>query len=308
MLTRRSFLALAGAGIMAPAGLSSYAFAVEPRRLLVTPYHVVPPGFSPEGRPLRIAALADIHACDPWMPVGRIREIVDAANALAPDLVVLLGDYVASIRRLGTTPVAIADWSAELGRLAAPLGVHAVLGNHDWLNDPDAVKAGLRKAGIRVLENEAVLLEPAEGPRFWLAGLGDQWGPLHGPGVDDLPATLTAVGSDPAPVIMMAHEPDIFAKLPGRIGLTLSGHTHGGQVRLPFYGPLIVPSRYGDRYAYGHVVEEGRHLVVSGGLGCTGLPVRFGVPPEIVLLEVGGNPLQVSAFGRAGSAVGFFTA
>ena len=88
----------------------------------------------------------------------------------------------------------------------------------------------------------------------------------------------------------MAHEPDIFPQVPERVALTISGHTHGGQVDLPFIGRLVVPSAYGQRYAYGHVVENGRNLIVSGGLGLSVLPVRLGVPPEIVLIEIGGSP------------------
>ena len=92
--------------------------------------------------------------------------------------------------------------------------------------------------------------------------------------------------TDGAPVILLAHEPDIFTRVPARVSLTLSGHTHGGQVRLFGYSP-VVPSRYGNRYAYGHIVEDDRNLVVSGGLGCSIMPVRFGVPPEILEIQVG---------------------
>ena len=92
--------------------------------------------------------------------------------------------------------------------------------------------------------------------------------------------------TDDAPVILMAHEPDIFAEVPNRVALTVSGHTHGGQVRLAGFTP-IVPSKFGSRYAYGHIVEDGRHLVVSGGLGLSGLPIRFGSPPEVVLVALG---------------------
>jgi predicted MPP superfamily phosphohydrolase len=102
--------------------------------------------------------------------------------------------------------------------------------------------------------------------------------------MDDLPGTLAKV-TDDAPVVLLAHEPDIFPRVPERVSLTLCGHTHGGQVRLFGYSP-VVPSRYGNRYAYGHIVENGRHLIVSGGLGCAILPVRLGVPPEIVLVDV----------------------
>jgi predicted MPP superfamily phosphohydrolase len=95
------------------------------------------------------------------------------------------------------------------------------------------------------------------------------------------------VNGDKDPVIMLVHEPDIFVKIPKRITLTLAGHTHGGQVSLPFFGPPIVPSVYGQRFAYGHIVEHGRNLIVSAGLGLTGIPVRFGVPPEITVVTVG---------------------
>ena len=107
-------------------------------------------------------------------------------------------------------------------------------------------------------------------------------------GVHDLPRTLAAIRDD-APAILLAHEPDIFPSVPQRVALTLSGHTHGGQVRCFGYSP-VVPSRYGNRFAYGHVVENGRHLIVSGGLGTSIAPVRFGVPPEIVVVDLGEAP------------------
>ena len=132
---------------------------------------------------------------------------------------------------------------------------------------------------------------PRRGPAFWLAGIGDQLAYPLGfgrfQGVDDLPGTLAQIPEDGRPIVLLVHEPDIFPAVPARVSLTLAGHTHGGQVDLPFIGRPIIPSRYGQRYAYGHVVEDDRHLIVSGGLGCTGLPVRFGVPPEIVLVELG---------------------
>ncbi len=129
-----------------------------------------------------------------------------------------------------------------------------------------------------------------DGQPFWLAGLGDQWafrtpGGRSFEGVDDLVGTLDKV-SDDAPVILMAHEPDIFPSVAGRVALTLSGHTHGGQVNLLGWTP-VVPSKFGSRYAYGHIVEADNHLIVSGGLGCSILPIRFGMPPEIVVIDIG---------------------
>jgi hypothetical protein len=279
------------------AGLGGYAVAVEPWRLDVTRYALSPAGW-PKGLRLRIAALADIHACEPWMDVDRIADIVQRTNALAPDLVVLLGDYAASHRfRSGHVPEMA--WARELQALKAPLGVHAVLGNHDWWDDLEAQRTGrgpvlgrraLEACGIPVYENAAVKIRH-QGHAFWLAGLGDQLAFRAGPfrrawvGVDDLDGTLAQI-TDRDPVILLAHEPDAFPRVPGRIALTLSGHTHGGQVRVFGYAP-IVPSRYQERYAYGHIVEEDRHLIVSGGLGCSVMPVRLGVPPEIVVVEVG---------------------
>jgi predicted MPP superfamily phosphohydrolase len=218
--------------------------------------------------------------------------------------VLLLGDYVAG-RGMSrySDPIQGKDWAGALGRLKAPLGVHAVLGNHDWWDDLDVQRRGrglpraghaLQDAGIAVYENDSVRLMK-NGAAFWIAGLGDQWAfrtkeavrhrrATGRVGSDDLAGTLAKIGDD-APVILMAHEPDIFPQVPDRVALTVSGHTHGGQVRVLGYAP-VVPSRYGTRYLYGHILEEGRNLVVSGGLGCSGVPVRFGSPPEIVMVEI----------------------
>jgi predicted MPP superfamily phosphohydrolase len=268
----------------------------------VTHYRLSPPGW-PAGLSLKLAVLADLHACEPWMGLERIRRIVAHTNALQPDCVLLLGDYVSgSGMKRYSDPIAHKDWAAALARLSAPQGVHAVLGNHDWWDDREAQrrkhvlpKAGraLEQAGIAVFHNHSVRLRKGA-HAFWLSGLGDQealsgradgrhgWG--DNIGVDDLTGTLAQVHDD-APVILMAHEPDIFAEVPDRVALTVAGHTHGGQVRVLGYAP-IVPSRFGHRYIYGHVVEEGRNLIVSGGLGCSGVPVRFGSPPEIVIVEL----------------------
>lgn len=289
MLTRRRFLQGTGALVALGMGGTAYAVGLEPHMRLVVSEWTVPHAHWPKGMPpLRIAVLTDIHASDPWMPATRIGAIVDRANLLKPDLIVLLGDYVSAMRRYGTKDLPIADWTAELGRLRAPLGVYAVLGNHDWWTDPVGVRGGLEREGIRVLENDALKLKP-HGDTVWLGGLGDQLA-LRGKGrrrgVDDLPATLAPARRDDAPFILLAHEPDIFTTVPDRVTLTLAGHTHGGQVNLPIIGRPIIPSKYGQRFAYGHIVEDGRHLLVSSGLGLSGVPVRFMVPPEIALVTL----------------------
>lgn len=287
-VTRRSLL-LGGVGL---AALSAPAFAgyagVEAAAMLdVTRYRLKPRGW-PERQKLNITVIADLHAGGPNMGLERIRGVIDAANGLQSDLVLLLGDFVAT-HRFVTEHVPSAEWSAELMRLKAPLGVHAILGNHDWWFHHSEIRLALARARIPVMENDAILLGEA-GARFWLAGLGDQLAIRLGPGrfrgVDDLPATLAKIVTDD-PVILMVHEPDIFTAVPDRVSLTLAGHTHGGQVRLPVVWPSFVPSQYGARFAYGHIVEGGRDLIVSGGLGTSVVPLRVGVPPEIVRIELG---------------------
>jgi predicted MPP superfamily phosphohydrolase len=300
-ISRRRFLktlGLSGAGMV---GLSSYGLAIEPGyRLNVTHYRVSPPRWTP-GLNLSVGVIADVHAGGPLMPAARIRAIAERTNALNPDIIVLLGDFAAS-HKLKTRSVAPEEWAEALSVLEAPLGVHAILGNHDWWDDLAAQRARrgpvmgrrvLERFGIPVYENDAVRLEK-DGHAFWLAGLGDQLAFVKGlrrrrrrgpKGIDDLPGTLAKI-TDDRPVILLAHEPDIFPRVPDRVSLTLSGHTHGGQVRLFGYSPRV-PSRFGNRFAYGHIVEDDRHLIVSGGLGCSILPVRIGVPPEVVMVDVG---------------------
>jgi uncharacterized protein len=297
MLDRRRVLKTLAGLFWAVIGTSGYAVAWEPSRQRVTRYGLTPRGW-PEGRQLRLAIISDLHIGGPHVPLSRVTEIVAAANALKPDLTLLLGDFIASRTPHASDPP-MRDWAGELARLSARSGVFAILGNHDWWHDvptqknragPTRVGQALQAAGITLLENRATRLETAAGP-LWLAGLGDQIAFLprvrglpHG--IDDLPGTLAQIADDGAPAIMMAHEPDAFARMPDRIALTLSGHTHGGQVRLFGWSP-IVPSRYGNRYAYGHVRQGGRDLIVSAGIGTSKLPIRFGVPPEIVLVELG---------------------
>jgi predicted MPP superfamily phosphohydrolase len=295
LFTRRTVVFGFGLAGFAAASTATYAAEVEPFGLDVTRYSLQPPGW-PAGQRLLIAVIADLHAGGPNVGHLRVRHVVERTNALSPDLTLLLGDYVAD-HKFVTERVPSEVWAAELGRLTAPHGVWAILGNHDWWRDVCEIRRALAIARIPVLENDAVRLGP-NGRRFWVAGIGDQLahplGHRRFRGVDDLPATLRRVrGEDP--VILMAHEPDIFPKVPGRVALTLAGHTHGGQIRVPGLWQHFVPSKYGARYAYGHVVEDNRHLIVSGGIGTSGFPARLGVPPEIVLIELGGETASAQA-------------
>ena len=284
-MSRRAFLT--GSGVMAGTlTFGVYATAGEPEMTPVIRHYVASPPGWPEGFALRIGVIADLHACEPWMSAERIRGIAEQTNALSPDLIVLLGDFNAG-HRFVTGPVMPAAWADALSVLRAPLGLFAVLGNHDWLHGPvhgmpggpEEVTRALSGIGVRVLENEAIPIDRG-GKRFWVAGLADQLAfamVKHAKprGADDLAGTMKQVRDD-APVLMLAHEPYVFHRMPERVSLTLSGHTHGGQIVLPGIGPIVTPSR---RYNYGHIVEGDRNLIVSGGLGTSGVPMRFGVPP-----------------------------
>jgi len=290
-LTRRGLLrggiGLVGIGGLMVPGSGAYAALEAANDLVITDYRLTPPGW-PAGRRLTITVIADIHAGGPNMGLARVKQVVDAGNAIGGDLIVVMGDYFATHRFI-TEHVSNAAWAAELARLKAPLGVYSILGNHDWWYDITGVRKALAAERIPLLENDVVHLG-APGARFWLAGLGDQLAHFIGPsrfrGEDDLPGTLAQVRTSD-PVILLAHEPDIFVTVPERVSLTIAGHTHGGQIRVPFVPPVWAPSAYGARFAYGHIVERGRHMIVSGGLGCSKVPLRLGVPPEIVRVTLG---------------------
>ncbi len=299
MLSRRLFLQGITGIAFAGGGTAVYACGVEPGlRLDVTSYRLTPPGWPSDLR-LRCAIIADMHACDPWMSLDRIREVVAVTNALAPDVTVLLGDFNAGHNYV-TGAVFPQQWGGIVEMLKAPLGTYAILGNHDWWHGAlpsmkgdgaEAVRRALKQAGIAVLENDSVGLIK-DGQRFWLAGLADQMVVRTGRkghyGLDDLDGTLAQV-TDDAPVILLAHEPYIWRRVPARVALTLCGHTHGGQINLPVLSDWWNRHELGTSHVYGHVVDDGRHMIISGGLGTSLVPVRFMRPPEIVLVELGGG-------------------
>ncbi|MDH3734269.1 MAG: metallophosphoesterase [Gemmatimonadota bacterium] len=257
--------------------LIGWGFWWEPGRLVVRDESLALSGWEYE-RPLRAVLIADLHVGSPRNGLDQLRRLVEKTNDLAPEVVLIAGDLVID-NVFGGTFVAPEEIAVELAALEAPLGVFAVLGNHDrWLS-PERVKKALTDVGITVVENRAVRVA-APGAPFWVAGISDFW-----TGHPDLEGTLAQVDDD-APVLLVTHNPDLFPDVPDRVALTLAGHTHGGQVIIPFVGRAITPSRFGERYAVGHVVEEARHIFVSSGVGTSRLGVRFRVPPEVALLEI----------------------
>jgi predicted MPP superfamily phosphohydrolase len=249
---------------------------IEPRRLVTVRRTVELPRWPQALDGLRVGLLTDLHAGAPHAGLEPIARAVERLNAEAPDLTLLLGDFVDShsLWRGRVPPELVAR---EVAALEAPLGRYAVLGNHDWRATGDRMWTALERAGVPVLENRSQALGRAG---LHVAGLADLR--KRRP---DLPSALAGIPPD-APILLLAHDPDVFPYVPARVALTLSGHTHGGQVAIPRVRRPAIPSRHGELYARGHVVQEGRHLYVSSGVGTSGLPLRLLAPPEVVILEL----------------------
>jgi predicted MPP superfamily phosphohydrolase len=271
---RRALAAFALLGL----ALAAFALLIEPRRLVVTRAELELPAWPRALDGLRVALISDLHVGSPHWDLAALERLVARTNAEAPELVLLAGDYEIN-GVLGGTHVPPEPIAARLAALRAPLGVFAVLGNHDWWNDGERTRRAFTAAGITVLEEDSRAVERG-GARVHVVGLADQ---MTRP---SRPAAALATVPRGEPSLLLVHEPDVFATLADAPSLTLAGHTHGGQIRLPFVGSPVVPSAYGQRYARGHVVEDGRHLFVTSGVGTSIYPVRLFVPPEIALLTL----------------------
>lgn len=223
--------------------------------------------------PVTIALLSDVHIGNAAMDRDRFARVAMAVTALKPDLVVLAGDFIAGHEP--SDAAAAPELAAGLTRLRAPLGVVAVLGNHDHWTSAARVRSVLERAGVTVLVNGAV-----------------RRGPLVVGGVDDLvthhadlPATRTSMAAVGGARVVVSHSPDVAPR--ANAGLVLAGHTHCGQMLLPFYGSPVNVSRYGDRYLCGMVREGARTTIVTAGVGTSLLPLRWGVPPDLWLVRAG---------------------
>jgi uncharacterized protein len=278
-LTRRKFLAAAAAGALA---VAADAAVFEPNDPKLVQIEIALERLPAAWDGFRIAQLSDFHY-DPYFSVVPIRKAISVVNGLRPDLVVLTGDFV-TVQPFGRDHDR--DWADDidpcaslLAQLHSPMGSLAVLGNHDVISDPERIVSALETRGIPVLRNRSTSFARA-GARLWFAGTDDV---LEGHA--NLQLTLAGIPPE-EPVILLAHEPD-FAVYAARfpVDLQLSGHSHGGQIRLPLLGAPVLPP-LARRYPWGLHRIGGLTLYTNVGIGTIGLPVRFLCPPEITLVTL----------------------
>ncbi len=264
---------LAGAAALVGAGGLLYAREVEPRRLEVVRLELTLPRLAAAFDGYRMVQIGDLHL-DDWSKPARLDRIVEMVNAESPDLVAITGDFASySARRLDTGRLV-----GALRRLSAPDGVLAILGNHDYLTDVKLIRRCIREAGLTELINEVVTLRRG-GSEFHVAGIDDVM-----EGRSRLDLVLGKLPESGA-AVLLAHEPDFadVAAATGRFDLQLSGHSHGGQVRVPLLGRAVLPP-FSQRYTRGLHRVGGMLVYTNRGLGTVHARLRFGCRPEITAL------------------------
>lgn len=245
-----------------------WAFFIEPNLLKIKNYKIS----CSELQGIKIVYAGDFHIAPEHKK--RLQKIIKEINNQNPDLVLLGGDYVKGHKAKSSMP--IRDIAAELKKITSKHGIFGVMGNHDWYVDGTEIIAALKDNNIKILQNENTSVK-IDGKELCIAGIEDMY--------TRQPDLKKALSSCKDSVILLSHEPDIYPDVPEDVCLTLAGHMHGGQVRLPFIGALIVPSPMGPKYAQGYFEEKGRKMIVSSGLGTSLLPLRFNTFPEIVVIE-----------------------
>lgn len=269
----------------------SYAYFIEPRRLVVNRIEVNVPGFPKELDGLCIVAISDIHGGSNGGDAAKLARVVEAVNAERPDIVVILGDFVSRswlVRDLKMQP---GDITTAISGIRAKYGVYGVLGNHDRGTLGAELQAGLNADGYQLLNGKVAVLD-INGAKLRLLGLRDHTEIGIWKDYSNDARRLLSPTEGQGPVIVLQHSPDVIPVITGDLlisndlRLMLSGHTHGGQVWLPILGYPLVPSSYGQKYVRGLVMTDPFPVFVTTGLGTSILPLRFMVPPEIAVLTL----------------------
>ena len=248
--------------------LSCYSYFIEPNRLVVTNYTIQDKDLSG----IKIVLASDFHIKP--NQEKRLVKIIKTINSQNPDIVLSTGDYVSGHTDKSTMePEKIAQ---ELSKVKSKYGFYTTLGNHDGWYGVGEVEKYLENNGIKVLNNENVKLN-IKGKEFYIVGIEDM-----STGDADL---YKAIGTIDKPAILLTQTPDIFPKVPKSVNITLAGHTHGGQIRIPLFGPIFTASSYHDKYAKGLIIEKDKKLITTIGIGVSILPIRFNCVPEIVVIE-----------------------
>ena len=274
----------------------TYAYFIEPHRLVVNQKQIIIKGWNTAFDGLRIAAISDFHAGSNGVYEAKLRQIVETTNAQNPDIIVLLGDYVSQERsdapiRQRTLKMEPAIIAENLKGFKAKYGVFVVLGNHDEWHGANAVESSFTSVGYKVLNGELATIEK-DGQQLRILGLKDHTMIQTWEDYSEDARKLLASTEGTGDILVLQHSPDVLETITGDraiskdLKLMLAGHTHGGQIWLPVFGSPVVPSSYGQKYAFGHVKDRGLDMFVTTGIGTSILPFRFMIPPEIAVLTV----------------------
>ncbi len=248
--------------------LSCYGLFIEPNKLKVNHYTIQ----DNQLKGIKIVFASDFHIKPHQQK--RLKKVIELINAENPDLVLSVGDFVSGHNEKMT--MSIEDISKELGKIKSKYGFYTTLGNHDGWYGVDRVTKSLQANGIKILNNESVSIQVTD-KTVYIAGVEDL--------MTGKPNIYKALDGTKSPTILLTHSPDMFVKVPEDVNLTLAGHTHGGQVRIPLFGPIFTASRYGSKYTKGLIEEKGKKLITTTGIGTSILPVRFNCLPEIIVIE-----------------------
>jgi predicted MPP superfamily phosphohydrolase len=288
---RKVFIAF-GALVLAGVFCVVYGFYIEPYRLVVNRHEIKIKGWNREFDDLKIVAVSDIHGGSRGIDEEKLRRIVETISAEQADLVVFLGDFAAQSKGIGSPlKMNMRVMADKLSGIQSKYGVFIVMGNHDYWHGDREVKDNLTRVGYRVLENELAYIEK-NGQKLRILGLKDHMKMTSRSKFAAEAKSVIEAGEQTGDIIVLEHSPDILPVITGQrrispdLKLMLAGHTHGGQVWLPLIGSPVVPSSYGQKYAYGHIRDQDLDMFVTTGVGTSILPVRFLVPPEIAVLTI----------------------